>query len=181
MKITGILIGLLLSFALISGVTLAQDDDGNDVDADVDVSVDAPDVDLSDEEGTVEIGEPVSEDADPDIGGVDLDEQSPIELWEALAGMLLPILVGLVNRQGWTVQYKNGALFVLSVVVAAAGLYFQGDLDRVEDWVTTIMTLLLIAFGSYKTLWQMLPLPQFVESKTGGDPMEASSYRVARS
>jgi hypothetical protein len=180
MKITGILIGLLLSFALIGGVTLAQDDD-NDVDADVNVSVDAPEVDLSDEEGTVEIGEPVSEDADPDIGGVDLDEQSPIELWEALAGMLLPILVGLVNRQGWTVQYKNGALFVLSVVVAAAGLYFQGDLDRVEDWVTTIMTLLLIAFGSYKTLWQMLPLPQFVESKTGGDPMEASSYRVARS
>jgi hypothetical protein len=179
MKITGICIGLLLSLALISGVAIAQDDDGNDVDADVDVSVDAPDVELSDEAGTVELGEPVSEDAETDIANVDLDEQTPIELWEALSGLFIPLGVGLIIRAGWTTQYKNGALFVLAVIVSAAGLYFQGDLDRAEDWVSTVMTLLLVSFGMYKTLYQFIPAPQWIESKTGGDPLNTSKYRLS--
>jgi hypothetical protein len=172
-----VLAAMVFAFGVVTvGSVSAQDDD-----ADVEVSVDTPDgITVSDEEGTVEIGEPISEDAEADIGGVDLDEQAPIELWEALSGLLIPLVVGVIVRQGWTSQYKNAALFGISVLVSAAGLYFQGDLDRVEDWVTTIMTIVLLAFGSYKTLWQAAPLPQWIESKTGGDPMASSSYNVVK-
>jgi hypothetical protein len=177
MKRLFVLAALVLAFGLLAvGSATAQDDD-----ADVDVDVDTPSgITVSDEEGTVEIGEPISEDAEADVGGVDLDEQSPIELWEALSGLLIPLAAGAIIRQGWPKQYKVGAQVVLSVIVTVAGLYFQGDLDRVEDWVTTIMTISLMAFGSYSTLWQVLPAPQWIESKTGGDPMASSSYNVVK-
>jgi hypothetical protein len=177
MKRLFVLGALVLAFSLLAvGSATAQDDD-----ADVDVDVDAPSgITVSDEECTVEIREPISEDAEADVGGVDLDEQAPIELWEALSGLLIPLIVGIIVRQGWTSQYKNAALFGVSVLVSAVGLYFQGDLDRVEDWVTTIMTIVLLAFGSYKTLWQAAPLPQWIEEHTGGDPMASASYNVVK-
>jgi hypothetical protein len=173
-----LLLALMLGVVTTSA-TFAQDDEADGA-VDVDVTVDEPDINLSDEAGTVEIGEPLSEDAGSDLAGVDLDEMMPIELWEALAGIFIPLVVGGIIRQGWTVQYKNIALFCVSLVVTAIGLYFQGDLDRVEDWVTTVMTLLLMAYASYNTLGQAFPVAQWIESKTGGDPMNVAKYQLKR-
>jgi hypothetical protein len=136
-------------------------------------------VDAQVEEDDLEAVATQEEVADPDDSAADaLSEVSPIETWELLASMLIPLVVGLVNRQGWTAQYKNVALAVVALVVTVAGLFFQGDLDQPEDWITTFMTVLILSFGTYKTLYQAVPVPQWIESRTGGDPIGTSSYNV---
>jgi len=131
---------------------------------------------LEDAAATEEAAETTTDESTVDEVGDELDEISPIETWELLAGIIIPLIVGAINRQGWTVQYKNGALFAVSAVMTAIGLYFQGDLDQVEDWVTTLMTLALMSYATYNTLWQFLPLPQRIEAATGGDPIATSKY-----
>lgn len=113
---------------------------------------------------------------DTDTISDDLQEASPIELWQMLAGIVIPLVVGVIVRQGWTVQYKNAALFAVSVVVTTVGMYFAGTLDNVRDWVVVLMTIVITAYGSYQTLWQFLPLPQRIEAATGGDPLSAARY-----
>jgi hypothetical protein len=136
-------------------------------------------VDAQVEEDDLEAAAAQEEVADPDDSAGDtLSEVSPIETWEVLASLLIPLVVGAVNRAGWTLQYKNAALAAVALLVTVAGLYFQGDLDQVEDWVTTFMTVLILSFGAYRTIYQAAPIPQWIESQTGGDPTRTSSYHA---
>jgi predicted ABC-type exoprotein transport system permease subunit len=138
-------------------------------------------VDAQVEEDDLEAVASQEEAADTDDSAADtLSEVSPIETWEVVVALFIPLVVGFVNRAGWTSQYKNAALAVVALLVTIGGLWFQGDLDQPEDWATTFMTVLILAFGTYRTLYQALPIPQWLEEKTGGDPMASSSYNVVK-
>ena len=104
-------------------------------------------------------------------------QSSPIEQWQLLVGLFVPLVVGAIVRQGWTVQEKNGALFGVSLLVTIAGLYLNDQLHSIEELTTSLLTITVMAYGSYQTIWQALPLPQMIESRTGGDPIEAARYR----
>lgn len=107
----------------------------------------------------------------------ELSQSSPIEQWQLLVGLFVPLVVGAIVRQGWTVQEKNGALFGVSLLVTIAGLYLNDQLHSIEELTTSLLTITVMAYGSYQTIWQALPLPQMIESRTGGDPIEAARYR----
>jgi hypothetical protein len=106
-----------------------------------------------------------------DIGD-DASELQPWEQWEYLVGaFIVPLLTGAAIFRNFTVAQKNGILALVTLATTAVGLFLQGDFTDVSDWPSTFISLLMAAFVSYNTIGRFIQIPQWIESKTGGDPM----------
>jgi hypothetical protein len=123
---------------------------------------------------TAEASEPAvdaSDDLVDDVGD-DASELQPWEQWEYLVGaFVIPMITGIGIMKKMDVGQKNLVLAGVTLATTAIGLYLQGDLKDVSDWPSTFISLLISAFVSYNTLGRFVKVPQWLESKTGGDPL----------
>ncbi len=100
-----------------------------------------------------------------------------IQNWE-WAASLLPLLIGAVIRSGMTRSMQAKVAVAVYVVYGLIGAYLNGEFTGLtwttpEEVMTSILAVAMIGFAAYKTIFQAFPLPQFIEEKTGGDPMIA--------
>ena len=120
--------------------------------------------------------------AAPPETGTGLERQSPIEAWEALSALAIPLVVGVVVRRHWPKGRQTAAMVAVSAVVALGGEYLKGGF---ADWASadpliTLLTIVTLTQAAYRTIWQAIPLPQLIEASTGGDPFHAQDpYRGA--
>lgn len=112
-----------------------------------------------------------------DTGAGEVETKSPIELWNAYAGIAASLLTGVIIRKGWSKGMQAGAAVVASIVAALIGQWLT-DGFRGEGWadptlaIVKVVTLSQIA---YQTLFAAIPLPQWIESKTGGDDLDVTN------
>jgi hypothetical protein len=113
---------------------------------------------------------------------VPLETKSPIEMWNAIAAIAASLLASIFIQKGWTKGQQAAAAIVASIIVALVGQWLT-DGFKGEGWenptlaIVKVITLTQIA---YQTLFQAIPLPQWLESKTGGDDLKDTNPQKIR-
>ena len=100
-------------------------------------------------------------------------EQFPvnIDMYVAIVGFFLPMLIAGVNRCSWPSTTKYAASFIIVCLAAAGHLIVAGE------WVPTniplsIMKMLFMTIGSYLVFWKPSGLSDKIEAgvNPGKDP-----------
>jgi len=118
----------------------------------------------------VAAGWPVAVLAAPPLNG-DGEQKSPLETWNGLVALVLPLIVGLFIQKGWTKGTQTAVMVGCALVTALVGQYLTDGFHGGEwqDPMMTVMKVVGLTEIAYRTIWQAIPLPQLIESKTGGD------------
>ena len=104
-----------------------------------------------------------------------MTEMTPYESWWFSAAFL-PVVVGFIIQRDWSTRAQAATAVAVYVAYGLVGSLISGQLDglawdSVGNVLTSIVAVAMIGYSSYQTLWRAFPLPQFIEEKTGGDPM----------
>jgi hypothetical protein len=100
--------------------------------------------------------------------GDSLDNKTPLENWYYLTGLLIPVVTGALIKRNWSQGAKSAVMFALAAIVGVVGAYLRHELDNFDYSLTSIMAITVLAYGSYNSIWKAIPLPQLVDSATGG-------------
>lgn len=75
--------------------------------------------------------------------------------WAGIIGALLPSLVSLIKRQGWSMTQKRVAAFILSLVAAVVytGVQEGWTTITLDQLVAAMTTIFVVAQTTYDHLW----------------------------
>lgn len=88
-------------------------------------------------------------------------------MFSALAGVLMPPLVAIVNSPRWTSLARNIVIVVASILVGAATAWLEGRLTS-DRWITSALIVGTAAVASYRTFWNKAAVA--IEYKTSSVP-----------
>jgi hypothetical protein len=99
-------------------------------------------------------------------------QQFPINLdmYVAIVGFFLPVVIAAVNRCGWPSTTKYAASFVVVCVAAVGHLFFAGQWD-VGDIPGSILKMLFMTIGSYLIFWRPSGISDRIESRINPGPI----------
>lgn len=105
------------------------------------------------------------------------ETKSPIELWNTYAAIGATLLTAVMIRKGWSKGRQATAAVIASVAAALVGQWITDGFASLSsvDAVLAIAKVVTLAQISYQTLFQAIPLPQWIESKTGGDDLKVTN------
>lgn len=89
-----------------------------------------------------------------------------IDMWTAVVGVFLPLLIGIVNRYGWPAWAKATGALILCVLAAAGDLYWKGQFDM-KNWAQNFLAIFFLVVTTYKGFWSHMPFYKSLEEKTG--------------
>ncbi len=84
---------------------------------------------------------------------------SELEMWSLVVGFILPPVLALVMRKGWSDALKASVAFAACLVVAAGNAYLNNQLD-LSDWVKSALITLVLAVSTYKGFWKQIGVTQ---------------------
>lgn len=85
-------------------------------------------------------------------------------------GALLPLLIAVLNRQGWTTQIKSVFALVVCLAAAAITSFVSDGVDLNDpsfDWVAWAGTIYASAMVSFSRFWKPTEVSEKIESSTG--------------
>lgn len=88
-----------------------------------------------------------------------------LDMFSALAGVLLPVLVATVNRSHWPAWAKGVVVLVSSIGAGAATAALTGDLTG-ATWVQSALIVAGAAVTAYKLWWQPTGIGPMIERAT---------------
>ena len=95
-----------------------------------------------------------SDDTDKDFSST-LDDLSPVELWELIAGLIISgVVVPLIRQNTWSPSAVKLAAFATAAIVALVGSYLRGELDNAEYTLAGVLKLAAIVYASYEAIWK---------------------------
>ncbi len=97
-------------------------------------------------------------------GGPGLPPQ--IDQWTTVAGVLLPLVIAVINRQAWGSIAKSLMALLVCVVVAGGDVYFKGAFSM-RAWSQTALYIFFIVVTTYVGIWRPTGLAAAVEKRTG--------------
>lgn len=98
-----------------------------------------------------------------------------IDMYTAVVGLLLPILISTIVSPDWTKQTKGWISFALVFLAAAGHLFFIGGFD-VASFPGTLLKILFLATGSYLSFWRPTGIKDAVENNVGTKPKKTNPY-----
>lgn len=116
-----------------------------------------------------------------DVGAAAAETKSPIELWNGYAAVIAVLVTATVIRRGWSKGRQAAAAVIVSAIIALVGQWLTDGWDSFDkaDPILAMMKVITLTQAAYQTLFQAIPLPQWIESKTGGDSMGVQDpYRI---
>lgn len=109
-----------------------------------------------------------------------------LDQWTLVGAILLPLAIGWIIKRGWTTQQQTAVQVVLCTLWGLLGAYIDGAfagfaLDTPDNVIAAVLGSILVTWAWYQTVYKMIPVPQWIEAKTGGDPLvsEAPLRNVA--
>lgn len=105
-----------------------------------------------------------------------LQDKSPIELWEVLVALAIPMIVQVAKKDHWTDETTRLVGIVGAVVSTGVAMALKGDFTHVDDWITTLGVVIAGSQAAYQMVWKSSLLAG-VSAKlgsVGGGPSEAS-------
>jgi len=98
-----------------------------------------------------------------------------IDMYTAVVGLLLPLLISTILSPDWTKQTKGWISFGLVFLAAAGHLFFIGDFD-IASFPGTLLKVLFLATGSYLSFWKPTGINDAVEKNVGTKAKETGTY-----
>lgn len=90
-----------------------------------------------------------------------------LQMWAAIVGFVLPIVMAVVNQSKWPSGLKAVAVFAASLLVSIGTVYLQGPADFTLDrWITASLTTLVTAIATYHGLWKPTGAAPALEEST---------------
>ncbi len=86
----------------------------------------------------------------------------------AIAAVILPPLVALINQRKWPSQLKGLVALLVMCVYALGASWLRGPLDF-SDWRNTALTVAAAGFAAYKLWWQPSGIAPAIEEATSAD------------
>lgn len=83
----------------------------------------------------------------------------------AMAAVVLPPLIAVINRRYWTPQLKGLAALFVCMAYALLVVVLRGPVDF-RDWRNTVLVVAGVAFGFYKIWWQPSGIAPAIEATT---------------
>lgn len=102
-----------------------------------------------------------------------------IDMYTAVVGLLLPLLISTIVSPDWTKQTKGWISFGLVFLAAAGHLFFMGGFN-LADFPGTLLKILFLSGGSYLTFWRPTGVKGFVENKIGTKAKKTDIYGFTR-
>lgn len=100
-------------------------------------------------------------------------EQFPVNLdmYVAVVGFFLPMVIAVVNRCGWSSGAKYAASFAVVCAASVGHLIFAGQW-AMGDLPASILKMLFMTIGSYLVFWKPSGGADLIESRInpGKDP-----------
>jgi len=98
-----------------------------------------------------------------------------IDMYTAVVGLLLPLLISTIVSPDWTKKTKGWISFILVFLAAAGHLFFIGDFN-IANFPGTLLKILFLATGSYLSFWRPTGVKGFVEKKIGTKAKNTGAY-----
>ena len=98
-----------------------------------------------------------------------------IDMYTAVVGLLLPILISTILSPDWNKQTKGWISFGLVFLAAAGHLFFIGDFD-IASFPGTLLKVLFLATGSYLSFWKPTGINDAVEKNVGTKSKKTGMY-----
>lgn len=120
--------------------------------------------------------------ADVGDGTISGESKSPIETWQGLVALVIPLIVAFIIQKGWSKGAQTATMVVVSFIVAVVGQYLTDGWDGFQsaDPMLTFLKVVTLTQAAYSTLYTAVPLPQWVEGKTGGDSFSKTNPHAIR-
>lgn len=99
-----------------------------------------------------------------------------LDQWTLVGAIFLPMLIGWIIKRGWTTQQQTTVQIIVCTLWGLLGAFIDGAfagfaLDTPDNVIAAVLGSILITWGWYQTVYKMVPIPQWIEAKTGGDPL----------
>ena len=98
-----------------------------------------------------------------------------IDMYTAVVGLLLPLLISTIVSPDWTKQTKGWMSFLLVFLAAAGHLFFIGDFN-IANFPGTLLKILFLATGSYLSFWRPTGIKEVVEKNVGTKSKKSDLY-----
>ena len=98
-----------------------------------------------------------------------------IDMYTAVVGLLLPLLISTLLSPDWTKQTKGWISFGLVFLAAAGHLFFMGNFD-IANFPGTLLKILFLATGSYLSFWRPTGIKDVVEKNVGIKAKKTDMY-----
>jgi hypothetical protein len=95
-----------------------------------------------------------------------------LALWSAVVGFVLPPVLALVMRSGWSSQVQGLVACAACLVAAAGTVWFQGDLGHGQDLVTSFLLIFTAAIGTSRLYWKPSGIAPSIEAKLNSNRSE---------
>lgn len=108
--------------------------------------------------------------------GSDLAANSPLHLWQLLAGFLIPAFVQVAKRRHWDDEASRAVAVGCALVATVLGLWGDGNLHSGIDWVSTMITIVITTQTSYELVYKsklLAPLTAALGNIGGGPSTDA--------
>lgn len=93
------------------------------------------------------------------------EELSNLDLWNLVAGFLLPPVLAVIQQPRWPDWLRAGVAFVAALLVAVGTTYFEGGISG-EDWVRSALVVFVVAVATYASFWKKTGLAPRIEEAT---------------
>ena len=91
---------------------------------------------------------------------------SNLEMWSALVGWFLPMLVAVIQQLMWPTWFRSMVTVVACVVTGFVTTWLTVDFDWNRDLVSSILTVLVAAQASYLAFFKPTKIAPTIERAT---------------
>ena len=98
-----------------------------------------------------------------------------IDMYTAVAGLLLPLLISTICSPDWSKKTKGWVSFGMVFLAAAGHLFFMGGFV-LADFPATLLKILFLTAGSYLSFWKPTGIKDAVEKNVGTKAKETGTY-----
>ena len=86
--------------------------------------------------------------------------------WAMIVGFISSLfIIPIIQQPGWSAMRRSVVTFAYCILAGLGTIFFAGDFN-LRDSATTILTVFVLAIGTYKGLAQYLPSTQAIEHAT---------------
>jgi hypothetical protein len=97
------------------------------------------------------------------------DITNDLLMWNALVGVLLPMVIAFVNQAHWSPTAKGIVSLILAIVAAGGTAWFNGAFTG-RGVLSSILVVATLAYNTYRTFWQPSGIaPAFERATTPGN------------
>ncbi len=87
-------------------------------------------------------------------------------LWSAIVGFVVPLAIATINQSSWQPRTRGGVAFAICLLAATGTVYFNGDLDQIDDLAVAFLIVFGTAISTYHQFWKPTTIAPTVERAT---------------